>query len=120
MKRGKDTPLTGARWDGNRWRRRCAWCSRIVRKDDPVFAISVRMHAIAERELEPGHLAPLLLAKLGRVVPMMIPGLDSEARRQGKGGVFKLCSEACAGELQRALRDELDSVGDVPGPDQGR
>jgi hypothetical protein len=84
-----------------------------VKAEDPVFAISVRLEAAALRELAPGSVAPLLLAKEGRVVAMMVVGEESPAKREGKDAVFRLCSEDCALALQRVLREELGAGGDA-------
>lgn len=107
MKRKKNVALTDQKWDENRWRTRCAWCARTVKANDPVFAVSVRLHAAALAELEPGRMAPLFLPGIARVVPMIVVGADSPAKREGKDAVFRLCSEACAQTFQRVLREEL-------------
>ena len=112
MKRkSRQKPLTEQKWNAAKWRHRCAWCAALMRSDQEVLAIPIRLQPAAIEVLEPGEIAPLLLPSANKVVPMMVVGEDSPAKREGNDAMFRLCSESCAKLLQAALRTELGGAG---------
>ena len=89
------------------YREKCAWCGRFINASDPAFAISIQLLPEAWREVEGGSIELLLLPRAERRVPMILTKVDSPARREGKDGVFQLCSEGCAKALRTALQVEM-------------
>lgn len=94
-------------WKPEKWRDRCAWCTKRISPEAPAFGISVSLQAEAFKEFEPGSVQPLLLFSAGKTVPMMVVTDDSPAKKAGKDAVFQLCSEECALKLQAALQQEI-------------
>lgn len=95
------------KWTLTKWRHRCAWCAKRIPDDQEVFGISISLRPEAFREIKPGTVEPMLLYKAGKTVPMMIVTDDSPAKHDGKDAMFQVCSQACAGALQAALREEM-------------
>lgn len=110
MKRKKTVPLTEQKWEGEYWRHRCAWCEKRIKPHTPVFGVSVSLGSLALAELEPGSIAPMLLAGSSKVVAMMVVAEDSPAKRDGKDAMFQLCSEDCAKALRDTVRTELGEL----------
>lgn len=107
MKPRKQRPLGDRNWKLEKWRGRCAWCAGKLPTDTGVFGISIALRPEAFQEMKPGTVQPLLLASVGKAVPMMIVTDDSPAKLAGKDAIFQLCSEQCAQALQAALKAEL-------------
>ncbi len=95
-------------WKLETWQERCAWCSRKIERDEPVFGIELRLRPEAFKEMSAGSVQPLLLFKAGKTVPMIIVTDDSPAKHEGKDALFQACSDVCAKALQAALKEELE------------
>jgi tetratricopeptide (TPR) repeat protein len=95
------------KWNGEDWLARCAWCARVIPENQEVFALNVKDQLEAARRLEPGKVHPLLLQGMNKTIPLIIPGMDSAARREGVSAVFQVCCKKCGLALQEALRQEL-------------
>lgn len=94
-------------WTMEVWSKRCAWCTKVMKANDPAFGISISLRPEAFQEFSPGTVQPLLLFSAGKTVAMMVVKDDSPAKKAGKDAMFQLCSEDCATKLQTALQQEL-------------
>lgn len=43
-------------------------------------------------------------------VPMIVPGKNSEADKEGIDGLFPICSEKCGDKMREALSKEISTI----------
>jgi hypothetical protein len=50
------------------------------------------------------------LVEINKTVLIVVPGLDSEARRDGEDFAYMTCNEACARSLKMAFENEVEQA----------
>ncbi len=94
-------------WNQDDWLGRCAWCRRRLDPDREVIGIKARLRPEAAGLLPPGTVQPMRLAEAKRTVPIIIPALDSPARKEGVDAIFQVCSDGCGLALREAFAREV-------------
>jgi hypothetical protein len=89
----------------------CAWCGKDVPDECELFGVGAKLRGGMEFTSNPsesGFFMPVSIA--GKMVPAVVTGADSDARREGNELMFMTCSEACAQALREALLAEKEVI----------
>ena len=104
MKRRKKQPTDLAQ----RFQTTCGWCGRTIQSDTEVFGGGGKARAGIDLTAHAGHVLPIYLVGLDKMVLVAVTGLDSPARRDGHDFVYMTCSDACARSLKTAFEGEME------------
>ncbi len=104
MKRRKKRPDDLAR----RFQTTCGWCGRKIPPDTEVFGGGGKVRPGIDLTVQAGQVLPVPLIGPDKTVLVAVPGLESEARRDGHDFVYMTCSEACARSLKNAFEGEIE------------
>ena len=86
---------------------RCAWCQSQITDHMEVFGLGARLKSDVDLSEYEGHCIELGLASEDKTVYMMVTAQDSEAKNEGKDGMFLVCSEKCAKKLKKVLEQGI-------------
>lgn len=85
----------------------CAWCREHIDDNSEVFGLSVTLRPGADLSQYESHCIELELLSEAKSVHMLVTHEESEARKEGKDGMFMVCSRQCADQLKEALEEEV-------------
>jgi hypothetical protein len=77
-----------------------------IGEDSPVFGIGGKTRPGIDLSQFEGGAMRMGLLTLDRDVVVIVPSVDSEAKREGKDVLFMTCSERCGRELKGVLKEE--------------
>jgi hypothetical protein len=97
---GDIDPETGNVVVDNEVFRQCMWCGSPVDEDEPVKSVNLR--AAPGAKPPPPGVAEISLG--ARTVRIAIPAPHSEAAQEGFSGMILVCSDQCAEEVRRTLK----------------
>ena len=86
---------------------KCAWCRKRVSKGKPVYGLGAKARKNVDLSEYEGSAIEITIVTQDKLVPMIVAGADSEAKRDGKDFLFMACSMKCAREMKEALQDEI-------------
>ena len=86
---------------------RCAWCQSHITDHMEVFGFGAKLKSNVDLSEYEGHCIELGLAAEDKPVCMMVTAQDSEAKNEGKDGMFLVCSEKCGNKLKNVLEKEI-------------
>ena len=86
---------------------KCAWCQSHVTDHMEVFGLAAKLKSNADLSEYEGHCIELDLAAEQKSVYMMVTGRGSQAKNEGKDGMFLVCSEKCAIKLKKILEQGI-------------
>ena len=86
---------------------RCAWCQSQITDHMEVFGLGAKLKSNVDLSEYEGHCIELDLASEDKSVYMMVAAQDSEAKNDGKDGMFLVCSEKCGKKLKNVLKKEI-------------
>jgi hypothetical protein len=89
---------------------RCSWCEDEIPEDIECFGIGAKASPGVDIKALEGKVVDLFLKRRNRTVAMMIPTIDSPAKREGKDMLFVMCSESCSEALRQAVDREIELV----------
>src|SRR3989442_11875386 len=81
----------------------CAWCDIELPNDAEAIAISGQAPPETDLTGTQRSIVPILLERVNKTVPAIIPSSDSKAAREGKEFLFIVCSKSCAQAIKDAL-----------------
>jgi hypothetical protein len=85
---------------------RCAWCHSRIYEDMEIFGFGAKLKPDVDLSEYESHCVEIGLVSKKRSVYMMVTAQGSEAKREGKDGMFLVCSKACGQKLKNALEKE--------------
>ena len=86
---------------------KCSWCGKATPADPAVFGFGGKARpGVDLLEFEGGALR-ITLATQDKSVIAIVPGADSDARRDGYDFMFMVCSEECGQDMKAALDEEI-------------
>jgi hypothetical protein len=89
---------------------RCSWCMKKFKDGKPVYGLNVKF-VEGKKIFDPdGRIVHIHLDSRNTSVPMVVPGDNSEADKQGVDGVFSICSEKCGDKMKEALSKEIGTI----------
>lgn len=89
---------------------RCAWCREYIDENAEVFGLGAKLKPGADLSTYQSHCIELELLSEEKSVCMIVSKEGSPAKKEGKDGMFMVCSKKCAGKLKSALQEDL-SIG---------
>jgi hypothetical protein len=88
----------------------CAWCQGQIDDHTEVFGFGVKFRSDIDLSEFETHCIQIDLISEEKPVYMMVTAQDSEAKNDGKDGMFLVCSESCGKKLKTVLEKEI-SIG---------
>lgn len=89
---------------------RCAWCRKHIDENSEVFGLGAKLKPGIDLSSYQSHCIELELPSEEKSVCMIVNTEGSAAKKDGKDGMFMVCSKKCAGNLKRALEEDLSSA----------
>lgn len=86
---------------------RCAWCRGHINDEMEVSGFGVKLKPDIDLSQYESHCIQIDLASEDKAVYMMVSAQGSEAKSEGKDGLFLVCSEDCSQKLKNALEDDI-------------
>lgn len=86
---------------------RCAWCQTQITDHMEVFGLGAKLKSNVDLSEYEGHCIEIGLASEEKQVFMMVTAQGSEAKNDGKDGMFLVCSEKCGNKLKNVLEKEI-------------
>ena len=91
---------------------KCAWCQSHIDDHIEVFGLGAKLKSNVDLSEYESHCIQIGLASEEKSVYMMVTGQGSEAKNEGKDGMFLVCSEKCAKKLKKVLEQGI-SLGEM-------
>ena len=88
----------------------CAWCQNHISDDTEVLGVGAKLNPDVDLSEYESHCIQISLVSEEKPVYMMVTAQGSEAKKEGKDGLFLLCSEAWGEKLKNVLAKEI-SIG---------
>ncbi|MGD8881376.1 MAG: hypothetical protein PVI82_05790 [Desulfobacterales bacterium] len=85
----------------------CAWCQSHISEYMEVFGFGAKLKPNVDLSEYEGHCIEIDLVSEEKSVYMMVTGQGSEAKNEGKDGMFLVCSEACGKKLRNVLEKDI-------------
>lgn len=85
----------------------CAACWGNINELTEVFGLGVKLKPEADLSEFESHCIEIDLISEEKPVYMMVTKQDSEAKNDGKDGMFLVCSENCGEKLKKVLEKEI-------------
>src|SRR5687767_1580829 len=89
---------------------RCSWCIKKFKNAKPVYGLNVKFVEGKKISDSAGRMVHIHLESRNTSVPMIVPGENSEADKQGMDGIFPICSEKCGDKMREALSKEISTI----------
>jgi len=89
---------------------KCAWCRNSVNDEMEVFALGAKLKAKFDLSEYESHCIQIGLVTEDKPIYMMVTAQGSQAKNEGKDGMFLVCSEECSKKLKNVLEEET-SIG---------
>ncbi len=86
---------------------RCAWCRAYIDENSEVFGLGVTLRPDTDLSQYESHCIELELLSEAKSVVMLVTQKASQARKEGKDGMFMVCSQKCADRLKETLAEDL-------------
>ena len=86
---------------------KCAWCQSHITEYMEVFGFGAKLKPNVDLSEYESHCIQIGLVSEEKSVYMMVTGQGSEAKSEGKDGMFLVCSEACGKKLKNVLEKEI-------------
>ena len=85
----------------------CAACRGNINDQTEVLALGVKLKPEADLSEFESHCIEIDLVSEEKPVYMMVTKQGSEAKNDGKDGMFLVCSSSCGNKLKNALEKEI-------------
>ena len=85
----------------------CTWCQNPISDEEEVFGFGVKLRPEIDLSAYASHCIEIGLVSEEKPVYMMVTAEGSEAKNEGKDGMFLVCSEICGQQLKNALEKEI-------------
>jgi hypothetical protein len=85
----------------------CAACRGHINETSEVFGLGVKLKPEVDLSEFETHCIEIDLVSEEKSVYMMVTARGSEAKEDGKDGMFLACSESCAKQLKQVLEKEV-------------
>lgn len=86
---------------------KCAWCQSHITEYVEVFGFGVKLKPNVDLSEYESHCIEIDLVSEEKSVYMMVTAQGSEAKSEGKDGMFLVCSEDCENKLKNVLEKEI-------------
>jgi len=86
---------------------RCTWCQRPINDEMEVIAFGAKLKPNVDLSEYESHCIEIGLVSEEKPVYMMVTAQGSEAKSEGKDGLFLVCSEGCGKKLKNVLQKQI-------------
>ena len=86
---------------------RCAWCKSPIYEDMEVFGFGAKLRPDVDVSEYESHCIEIVLISEQKPVYMLVTAQGSEAKSEGKDGMFLVCSKRCGQKLKDVLEKEI-------------
>ena len=86
----------------------CACCQKEITDETDIVDLGIQIKSSIDLSEYESHCIELELTPESQPVHMMVTAARSDAKQEGKDGLFLLCSQSCAGTFKKTLQDEID------------
>ena len=86
---------------------RCVWCRSHISDDMEVFGCGAKLKPHVDLSEYENHCIQIGMVSEEKPVYMMVTAKGSEAKKDGKDGMFLVCSKSCGEKLKSALEKEI-------------
>lgn len=86
---------------------RCTWCQRHINDEMEVIAFGAKLKPNVDLSEYESHCIQIGLVSEEQPVYMMVTAQGSEAKSEGKDGMFLVCSEGCGKKLKNVLQKQI-------------
>jgi hypothetical protein len=87
--------------------RKCAWCQCHIHDNMEIFGFGAKLKPDVDLSEYESHCIEIGLVSKEKPVYMMVTAQGSEAKSEGKDGMFLVCSKKCGKKLKKALEEEI-------------
>ena len=86
----------------------CACCQKEITDETDIVDVGIQIKPDLDLSEYESHCIELELASESQPVHMMVTAARSDAKQEGKDGLFLLCSQTCADNFKQTLQNEID------------
>jgi len=86
----------------------CACWQKVISDETDIVDFGIQVKPDVDLSDYRSHCIEIQLTSKNRPVHMMVTAARSDAKKEGKDGLFLLCSQACANEFKQTLQAEID------------
>ena len=86
----------------------CACCQKEITDETDIIDLGIQVNPNVDLSDYESHCIELELASQNQPVHMLVTAAHSDAKQEGKDGLFLLCSQSCADKFKQILQDKMD------------
>jgi len=86
---------------------KCVWCQSHISDDMEVFGCGAKLKPNIDLSEYENHCIQIGMVSEEKPIYMMVTAQGSEAKNEGKDGMFLVCSKGCGEKLKSALEKEI-------------
>ena len=86
---------------------KCVWCQSHISDDMEVFGCGAKLKPNIDLSEYENHCIQIGMVTEEKPIYMMVTAEGSEAKNEGKDGMFLVCSKSCGEKLKSALEKEI-------------
>ena len=86
----------------------CACCQKEITDETDIIDLGIQVNSNVDLSDYASHCIEIELASQSQPVHMLVTAAHSDAKKEGKDGLFLLCSQSCADKFKQILQDEID------------
>ena len=86
----------------------CAYCHKEITDDTDIVDLGIQLKPDIDLSEYESHCIEIVLTRGTQPVHMMVTAARSDAKQEGKDGLFLVCSQTCADNFSQTLQDEID------------
>jgi len=87
----------------------CAGCGNQISDETEIYDLGVQLKPDVDLSEYESHCIEIYLTDDEQPVHMMVTSKRSDARQEGKDGLFLLCSETCLKRFKNRLKNEIQN-----------
>ena len=85
----------------------CACCQKEITDETDIVDLGIQVSPGVDLSDYESHCIEIALTSENQPVHMMVTAAHSDAKKEGKDGLFLLCSQACADTFRQTLQIEI-------------
>jgi hypothetical protein len=86
----------------------CACCRREITDETDIIDLGIQVNPNIDLSDYESHCIEIELTSESQPVHMLVAAAHSDAKQEGKDGLFLLCSQTCADSFKRTLQNQID------------
>ena len=86
----------------------CAYCQKEITDETEIVDLGIQINPDVDLSVYESHCIEIELASGNPPVHMMVTAARSDAKQDGKDGLFLLCYRSCGDNFKKTLQNEID------------